>query len=430
MFTIVTVYNKRDFLERVLLDSLQKQTAEFELIAIDNTTGKYKSAAAAFNAEVKNPKGDYILFVHQDVDFGNDTEWLKNAEREAQKIPEAGVMGVVGVDFNGKFRGYISDCGQKRWERETEAIEVQTVDELLFIIPKKVFSIFKFDEETFDGWHLYGADYCLTAQKNGLKTYVIPAFIYHRSFAANTKDLIRYKRRLFLKYRFPIFTSIGLINRSSFIKSFPRQLIEPIYNWMTPGWITLLQKETRGFESILDLGCGYNSPVQHLTIPRKVGVEAFPEYLEESRKKAIHSEYIAEDILTVAFLPRSFDIVFASEVIEHVGKEEGEELLDNMEKWAAKKVILTTPNGFLSQHGFDDNALQEHKSGWTVSDFKRRGFRVYGIGGFKFLRGPRGEFRYHRPFYFWLLVSALSQKLSYFFPSVAFQLFVVKDISI
>jgi len=117
MFTIVTVYNKRDFLERVLLDSLQKQTVPFELITIDNTTGKYKSAAAAFNAEAKQAKGDYVLFVHQDVDFGDDTEWLRKVEAYLATLKNPGVIGFAGFDFNGNFRGHLSSCGQELGEK-------------------------------------------------------------------------------------------------------------------------------------------------------------------------------------------------------------------------------------------------------------------------------------------------------------------------
>ena len=426
MFTIVTVFNKKDFLERVLLDSLKKQTVPFELIAIDNTTGKYSSAASAFNTEVRNPKGEFIMFVHQDVDFGDDVDWLKHAEEEARKLPDAGIMGVIGPDFEGRTRGYISDRGRKLGEKETTAAEVQTMDELLLIIPRKVFATLKFDEKTFDGWHLYGADYCLAAARQGLKAYVIPAFAYHRSLATNRTDLNKYKQRLFSKYGFRIFTSTGIVDRESIIHRFLAPLISPkLYTLIFPRWISMLKKEARGADSLLDLGCGYNSPVQHVAIRRKVGVEAFPEYLEESRKKAIHSEYVAGNILDVDFPPHSFDIVFASEVIEHLKKEDGERLLDRMEKWASKKVIITTPNGFVSQGSFDDNDMQEHKSGWTVSDFKRRGFRVYGMNGFKSLHETK---RKRGPWYVHVLITDLSQKIAYFFPSLAFQLFAVKDI--
>jgi GT2 family glycosyltransferase len=181
MITVVTIYNKKDFLERVLLDSLRKQTAPFELIAVDNTAGKYKSAAAAFNAEARRARGEYVLFAHQDVDFGEDTEWLAKVETYLTTLENPGIIGFAGFDFNGNFRGYLSSCGADLGQKESSAVEVQTLDGYLFIIPKKVLETFSFDEKTFDGWHLYADDYCLTTQQHGLKTYV-PFFTYHQTF--------------------------------------------------------------------------------------------------------------------------------------------------------------------------------------------------------------------------------------------------------
>ncbi len=411
MFTIVTVYNKKDFLERVLLDALKKQTAAFELIAIDNTAGKYGSAAQAFNAEVKDPKGDYILFVHQDVDFGDNTEWLHEVERSMETLKDPGVVGFAGFDTKGHFHGYISSCGQKLGKEERAAVEVQTVDGFLFIIPKKVFEAFTFDETTFDGWHLYSDDYSLTVRKHKFKTYVVPHFVYHRSFAANTIGIAKYKRRFFLKHGGITFTSVGVISKKNFIKSFVEQLVEPVYNFLFPGWISLLQKETAGLSSVLDLACGYNSPIQYVKVPKKVGVEANEDYLEETKKKAIHAEYIKGDIRTVTFLPRSFDAVFVSETLENLNEGNRVTLLDRMEIWAKKKVIIVTAHG--------------HEQ--LSDELKRKGYRVHGIEGFKLLRNKSGYIKY-RPWYLFVLLSALSQKLAYFMPSVASRIFAVKDI--
>ena len=46
------------------------------------------------------------------------------------------------------------------------------------------------------------------------------------------------------------------------------------------------------------------------------------------------------------FSDRSFDAVIALELLEHLNKEEGYELIHNMERWARSKVIVSTPNGF------------------------------------------------------------------------------------
>ena len=58
---------------------------------------------------------------------------------------------------------------------------VQTVDECLAIIPRKLFNNYKFDEEVCRGWHLYVVDCCLTLKREGYQVYVIPNYCYHLS---------------------------------------------------------------------------------------------------------------------------------------------------------------------------------------------------------------------------------------------------------
>ena len=58
-----------------------------------------------------------------------------------------------------------------------------------------------------------------------------------------------------------------------------------------------LQRELADCESVLDLGCGPDSPLQYCkNIKKSVGVEAFKPYMEESRSKRIHTEYLEKKI--------------------------------------------------------------------------------------------------------------------------------------
>lgn len=202
-----------------------------------------------------------------------------------------------------------------------------------------------------------------------------------------------------------------------------------IYKKVFPDWTVYLRRETEGCDSLLDLACGYNSLVRFLDVRHKVGVEMFETYLKQSRAKGIHDEYFQDNILTIKFPSRSYDLVLASEIIEHLDKADGFILLNNAESWAKKKVIITTPNGYIKQDSYDDNPLQIHKSGWSVNEFKRRGYRVYGIGGLKFLRGERGRLKY-KPYILWRVINDIGQKIVYHFPRLAFQLLVVKNIKL
>ncbi len=182
-------------------------------------------------------------------------------------------------------------------------------------------------------------------------------------------------------------------------------------------------------QSLLDVGCGFNSPVQLL---RKrpahlVGVDAYAPVLEESRSRKLHDEYRLMNVLSIkeAFGPKSFDCVIACDLIEHLERQDGLELIAQMEHLARKSVIIYTPNGFLPQGEEYGNPLQRHLSGWNAREMQHRGYTVIGIQGLKSLRGEMATVRW-KPTFFWERLSLLSQLLTEKRPSLAFRLFCVK----
>ncbi|MDO8529167.1 MAG: class I SAM-dependent methyltransferase [bacterium] len=199
-----------------------------------------------------------------------------------------------------------------------------------------------------------------------------------------------------------------------------------------------LKRELKDCKTVLDLGCGPSSPLQYSkNIDYSVGVEAFAPYLGESKKRKIHTEYIEKRIEEVDFPEKSFDAVIMIEVLEHLTEEKGYEILKKAEKWARKKVIVSTPNGFLPQRERDDNQFQKHLSGWNIKTLNKLGFKCRGLAGFRFLRQEapevieEGDFMASikkQPRFFWFIAATLSQLFTYSFPKSAFELFCVKKI--
>jgi ubiquinone/menaquinone biosynthesis C-methylase UbiE len=208
------------------------------------------------------------------------------------------------------------------------------------------------------------------------------------------------------------------------------EFLRRFYLRFFPDVTIILKRELSRCDTVLDLGCGHDSLIQYFNIPFSVGVELFDPSLQESKRKGIHSQYIKADIRKIEFKPKSFDAVIATEVLEHLTKQEGEELLNKIGKWARRKVIVTTPNGYLWSScldGYAKNPLQQHRSGWTVDELRRLGFRVFGSNGWKRLRGHKGAPKY-RPTFFWARISDLTQKVTYYYPNLAFQLLAVKRV--
>jgi hypothetical protein len=113
--------------------------------------------------------------------------------------------------------------------------------------------------------------------------------------------------------------------------------------------------------------------------------------------------------------------------LEHLTKEDGYKLLKKMEIWAKKKIIILTPNEFIENDLFNGNRLQEHRSGWSVDELKKAGFKVRGCNGWKPLKGKATLLKY-KPWIFWETISRLSQEITYFFPKLAWHLYAVKEL--
>lgn len=209
-----------------------------------------------------------------------------------------------------------------------------------------------------------------------------------------------------------------------------KKIIEFIHNNKDYLYYYFLFRNLSEMKSVLDVGCGSNSPLSKISKkPYSVGFDLFEPSLKKSKKQRIHTKYVVGNILELEkhFKNRAFDCVIGLDIIEHFTKKEGNKLLATMEDVAKSKVIVFTPNGFVKQSVYDNNIYQIHKSGWTVTDFQKRGYRVFGLRGPRWLRGEYASIKY-KPWFFWGLVAFLTEPFYVFFPKSAYHLFAVKNI--
>lgn len=149
----------------------------------------------------------------------------------------------------------------------------------------------------------------------------------------------------------------------------------------------------RSAKTILDLGCGQGKPMEMIKLRMKVrhsvGVDLFKPYIEYGKAHKIHDEYLTEDVRKVNFPARSFDIVLASHVLEHMDEKDAWKVLENMERMAKKQVIVGTPIGEHYHPAEDGNIWQLHKSAFTPEEFEKRGYKIKKYG-WKWLLGDQG----------------------------------------
>jgi 2-polyprenyl-3-methyl-5-hydroxy-6-metoxy-1,4-benzoquinol methylase len=160
-----------------------------------------------------------------------------------------------------------------------------------------------------------------------------------------------------------------------------------VATWTRPFLHELLEEIPKDVESLIDVGCGrgivgamtriYRTP------KRLVGVDIFRDYIDFCRKYSIYDELHCLDLrkMPLPFKDCEFSVATCIETIEHLPKEHGERLLDELHR-IADVVIVSTPSVFFRQpeNHVGCNPFQAHVSKWTVEDFKKRGYDVKGVG--------------------------------------------------
>jgi SAM-dependent methyltransferase len=155
--------------------------------------------------------------------------------------------------------------------------------------------------------------------------------------------------------------------------------------WTHPGIAHILDAVPLAAKSLLDVGCGTGIMGAlcriYRDMERQVGMDGYAPALALCRRHDFYDETLERDFAAgpLPFDDASFDVVTCVEVIEHLERDAGLRLLAELER-VGRLVIVTTPNGFLEQGELAQNPLQRHRSGWTVADFRRRGYRVTGVG--------------------------------------------------
>ena len=145
-------------------------------------------------------------------------------------------------------------------------------------------------------------------------------------------------------------------------------------------------KYMKDVDSLLDIGTGI---VPHDYISAKIYIcsEPYAEYLNVLKKKVqsgslgMNSIFVLQeyDWQTVIkkFKYSSVDTVFLIDVVEHLEKEIGKDLLKETEKIAQKQIVIFTPLDYIEQKtinnkdawGLSGVEQQVHKSVWKPTDF-------------------------------------------------------------
>jgi len=153
------------------------------------------------------------------------------------------------------------------------------------------------------------------------------------------------------------------------------------HNPMTTNYIMRLLPQNLEGKTILDCACGYglwgfNIRIKFQGTPQLVGFDIFKPYVDKLKKLKIYDQVFHADILNIPFPDDSFDVVLAAEVIEHLTKNDGYQMMQEVERVAKDLIIITTPEGWQKQGSYDKNKYQMHVSGWEAKEFENEGYNV------------------------------------------------------
>lgn len=191
-----------------LLQSLKRQTIEYEIILINNSQNKFSSAAKALNYGAKKSNSELLMFVHQDIKFkGNDA--LENLVQKCKVLKLGDVGGVAGpILLEGRYKKTKTNITHSTEEKKYiqsefigDYIETESIDECVIIMKKETWRRHPFDENICDHWHFYGVEQCLYARLHGGKIYTFDADINHLSERGSLdKNFYKSLKRIAKKY--------------------------------------------------------------------------------------------------------------------------------------------------------------------------------------------------------------------------------------
>ena len=214
--SIVCVYNDLTVRQRCLDRSIRENAdkgLDVEYIPIDNVHGTYRSAGAALNYGAFLAKNDIVAFIHQDV-FLHSLEMLVRAAGRMH-ADRFGVLGAVGVAVDGRIVGQVRDRVVLIGEPTGRPSEVDSVDEVLFMVPRSLVLRERLTETAATAWHGYAVEYGLRVRRRGLRVGVADIPLTHNSRTASLDPLDVAHAEIASLYpdMLPIRTTCGVLTR-------------------------------------------------------------------------------------------------------------------------------------------------------------------------------------------------------------------------
>lgn len=465
--------------------NVKKYFSKIKLINLKKNTGVTGGRNAGI--EKSNKKCKYLLFF--DHDMVAEKDMLESLVKIASSNSKYGIVTPKIYYFEDKKKiwaagtninlttGQVLFRGGKDIGQFEKVEQVQIAPACLLVKRKVIDELIGFDTRYFATYE--DSDFCFRAKQIGYLTIYVPkAKAFHKiPLDLNLSNKRLLQRAYWIGRNRIVFMSSNASNFYLFLLFSPiytfyflilalsQQEIKGFINYLNGYLAGLMEylvhrrlmikipfstywsiEKAVGFEkkNVLDVGCGEGKKMGILNYHKNwkvTGIEIYEPDAAIARSSGTYEKVIIGNLkdFNKIYSGKKFDVVFCSEVVEHLNKNDGLKLIEEMER-VGKKIVITTPKGFVAKHEacfFEgDNIYQVHLSGWEIAEFRKMGYQVFGsgvnfihrennfsqkIGNYKFLAPIKSIIGFLEN-----LLAYLLSPLSYYFPNFATTLLAVK----
>lgn len=176
----------------------------------------------------------------------------------------------------------------------------------------------------------------------------------------------------------------------------------------------------------VDCGCGkgmvgyLTRATRDLAGGKMIGIDSNEKMLSFCREHRVYDKLIKHDLPSLPLKDKSVDFLMCTEVIEHLNRGDGIKLLKEIDRVCRGRAVISTPNVFFDNPPGEDQDV--HQSLWKTKDFKKFGYKVYGLGvAIPFINQNPSFLKIRQALYY------LFTPLCYFIPQLSGNLLAVKD---
>ncbi len=167
-----------------------------EFLYLDNSCGNQFEAYRGINMFLSVARGSTIILCHQDVELIQDDRMrLESVIHEMNTIDSAwGLLGNAGGLLDGSIARRISDPhGEDDGRGAVYPIRAVTLDENFMVVRKEANLAVSGD---LHGYHMYGADLALVAERLGYTTYIVDFHLRHHGRGSLDDEFFRIRKAL------------------------------------------------------------------------------------------------------------------------------------------------------------------------------------------------------------------------------------------